>query len=221
MKRGPKKASPIVTTEVCSYGCGNIAKFISHVGKLICEQSGNSCPENRLKNSKSLEDKHEELRKKNGKAGMYNYDNLPEETKSNMNWNKGKFTGTIFEYDGRGNPKKYLIEERGHRCECCGLNEWMNNPITLELEHVDGDNKNNVKDNLKLLCPNCHSYTETWRGRNITSTVRKNISDEDFLKALDESESIRSALISLGLTPKGGNYERAYRLMYKKYGNKI
>lgn len=59
--------------------------------------------------------------------------------------------------------KERLIESRGHSCESCKLSIWMDLPITLELEHIDGNNSNNEYGNLKLLCPNCHSQTPTWR----------------------------------------------------------
>jgi hypothetical protein len=61
--------------------------------------------------------------------------------------------------------KKWLIEDRGHQCQSCGLAEWLELPITLEMEHIDGNTQNNENDNLKLLCPNCHSQTKTWRRR--------------------------------------------------------
>lgn len=53
------------------------------------------------------------------------------------------------------------------RCAGCGLAEWLGGPIPLELDHVDGDRENNDISNLKLLCPNCHALTPTYRGRNI------------------------------------------------------
>jgi hypothetical protein len=56
---------------------------------------------------------------------------------------------------------------REHRCERCGASEWLDEPIPLEVDHVDGDRRNNVLDNLRLLCPNCHALTPTYRGRNI------------------------------------------------------
>lgn len=59
--------------------------------------------------------------------------------------------------------KKRLLEQRGHRCESCKNTEWLTLPITLELEHIDGNNTNNDYRNLLLLCPNCHSQTKTWR----------------------------------------------------------
>jgi hypothetical protein len=56
---------------------------------------------------------------------------------------------------------------REHRCERCGLGAWLDEPIPLEVDHVDGDRRNNALDNLRLLCPNCHALTPTYRGRNI------------------------------------------------------
>lgn len=59
-----------------------------------------------------------------------------------------------------------LINSRGHRCESCNNSEWLGRPITLELDHIDGDHENNSEYNLKLLCPNCHSQTSTYKGKN-------------------------------------------------------
>lgn len=63
--------------------------------------------------------------------------------------------------------KPRLISERGHRCEICGNIEWRNQPIALELDHIDGNNENNDKSNCRLICPNCHAQTSTYKGRNI------------------------------------------------------
>jgi len=61
-----------------------------------------------------------------------------------------------------------LLEEgiKEHRCECCGLTEWLGEPIPLELHHIDGDRTNNVLENYQLLCPNCHAFTDLYRGKN-------------------------------------------------------
>lgn len=64
--------------------------------------------------------------------------------------------------------RKRLIKEglKEHKCECCGLYEWLGDPIPLELDHIDGDHSNNTLINLKILCPNCHAKTPTYRGKN-------------------------------------------------------
>lgn len=53
-----------------------------------------------------------------------------------------------------------------HKCEKCGITEWLGNPAPLELDHIDGNRQNHKIENLRLLCPNCHSQTDTYRGRN-------------------------------------------------------
>lgn len=64
--------------------------------------------------------------------------------------------------------KSYLIEKHGEKCMHCGWNK--KHPVTgkvpIELEHVDGNSKNQSLSNLKLLCPNCHSLTPTFRALN-------------------------------------------------------
>lgn len=51
------------------------------------------------------------------------------------------------------------------QCSRCKLMEWQGESITLELDHVNGDNTDNRLENLRMLCPNCHALTPTWRGR--------------------------------------------------------
>ncbi|UYQ62331.1 HNH endonuclease signature motif containing protein [Streptomyces peucetius] len=52
------------------------------------------------------------------------------------------------------------------RCALCGTEPlWQGRPLPLEVDHVDGDWRNNRLENLRLLCPNCHSATDTYRGR--------------------------------------------------------
>lgn len=64
--------------------------------------------------------------------------------------------------------RKKLLEEgyKEYRCECCGLTEWLEEPIPLELHHKDGNRFNNDLDNFQLLCPNCHAKTDSYRGKN-------------------------------------------------------
>jgi len=62
--------------------------------------------------------------------------------------------------------KRYIQEKYGKVCSVCGLTDWNNKPITLELEHKDGNSENNLEENLCLICPNCHSQTDTYKAKN-------------------------------------------------------
>lgn len=87
-------------------------------------------------------------------------------------WTKDKQLKNIENYTRPTQIKKHLIVERDHKCECCQLDTWLEQPIMLELEHSDGNKYNNDRANLKLLCPNCHAQTKTWRGRKNLFTAR-------------------------------------------------
>lgn len=105
---------------------------------------------------------------------------------------------------------RILVDQNG-RCNRCKIDNWLGKKLTLELDHKDGNNSNNSRDNLELLCPNCHSLTPTWRGRNKRLLAEK-ISDQEMINALETYPNIRQALKSLGVTDKGNNYKRAKRL---------
>lgn len=70
-----------------------------------------------------------------------------------------------------------LIEDgvKEHKCENCGLVDWLGDKIPLELHHIDGNRFNNQLSNLQIVCPNCHSMTDNYSGR-------KNIKEDKLKK---------------------------------------
>lgn len=81
-----------------------------------------------------------------------------EYTKSIENW---KITGNISKHT----LKRYLLKIND-TCWECGIKDWNDKPIVLELEHIDGNAFNNFEGNVSLLCPNCHSQTPTYKNKN-------------------------------------------------------
>lgn len=67
-------------------------------------------------------------------------------------------------YTNMSSLKKRLLENKllEYKCSCCGIKEWQNSPLVLQLDHINGDNRDNRIENLRLLCPNCHSQTKTF-----------------------------------------------------------
>lgn len=124
-----------------------------------------------------------------------------------------KYLAAPFEELGCENRRRRVFEEQDHRCNRCGLLTWLEQPIPLELEHKDGNNKNNLRENLEGLCPNCHAQTHTWRGRNANRTKDDFVSDETLLQHVQASKNIRQGLLNAGLTPKGKNYNRVKKLL--------
>lgn len=62
--------------------------------------------------------------------------------------------------------RKYITHLDGYKCSVCGISEWNGKPITLEVEHKDGNSEDNCRENVCLICPNCHSQTDTYKGKN-------------------------------------------------------
>jgi hypothetical protein len=84
------------------------------------------------------------------------------------NWKKGKETGRSGKYEVSRHIRRYLHEKNNSSCSCCGWNKI--NPTTgktpLHIDHINGDFTDNTENNLRLICPNCHSLTENFGSLN-------------------------------------------------------
>lgn len=83
-------------------------------------------------------------------------------------WLTGEWTGSDANGELADTIRNFLVREANHKCSECGWNKV--NPSTgnvpLEVDHIDGVSTNNSRDNLKVLCPNCHSLTPTYKSLN-------------------------------------------------------
>lgn len=93
--------------------------------------------------------------------------------------NRGRRARTIEDYLNnlvqiKSHKLRLRLFEEGifeKKCYSCGNTEWLGQPIPLELHHIDGNNKNNNLENLMILCPNCHYFTETYKTKNIKRNI--------------------------------------------------
>lgn len=97
-------------------------------------------------------------------------------------WNKGQTFSPrrpIEDYLSNEQPigssklKERLVKDGIFEWICsntsCQITTWNGKKAPLELDHIDGNSHNNSLENLRLLCPNCHAQTSTYRGKNISS----------------------------------------------------
>lgn len=190
--------------------CGALANFFSKYSNTWrCSENSSHCPVVKKKISEAFDRKG-------------TYENLDQPTKDKMAWSRNKILtplNEIFKENSHVSNeyiRKYIFQLNliEYKCSNCGIIEWDNKPLVLTLDHKNGNNCDNRLENLRFLCPNCHSQTDTFCGKNINTGIIK-ISDEEILNAIKSSPNIRKTLIKVGLTPKGANYERIRNIMIK------
>lgn len=86
---------------------------------------------------------------------------------ANEYWVKERQKKIDMDFDNKSMfyKRKQILMEQQEMCLHCKLSTWLGKKIKLELDHVDGNQENNSRENLRFLCPNCHSFTNTWRKR--------------------------------------------------------
>ena len=86
--------------------------------------------------------------------------------------------------DGSKPLKRYILERDDHKCVICGCGEEYNGkPLTLQIDHIDGNSDNNFPNNLRILCPNCHSQTENFGSKGKGSRYKKSTKRNLYLQS--------------------------------------
>ena len=93
--------------------------------------------------------------------------------------------------------KDRLIQEgiKDYKCECCGISEWMDKPISLQLHHLNGIHNDNRLSNLQLLCPNCHSQTENFGTKGKGLVIQRKCNN----LPLEDKKKIMQTVSELGI----------------------
>jgi hypothetical protein len=179
---------------------------------LTCRNSREKSDETKNKISNGVKNSEKFRQSLNNSVKFIDYKKRAKKNKET--WDK-KILNAEYETLSFERLRKRIKLEQDNKCNKCGIDSWNDKPIVLELEHKDGDHNNNKRENLESLCPNCHSQTETWRGKDKKNKQNK-VSDDDIVKTYLKNKNIRQTLIELGLSAKGGNYKRLHQLI-KKY----
>lgn len=197
---------------LCDYFCGQEAKFQLKNGKWCCSEHYSSCPENRRKNSAGLKKAHKEGRMR---TDQFDKDGV-------RNWSKGKTAYSdsrirckynkhnMFSKNTNptGKHKEILIKEGfvEYKCSVCGISEWNEKPLMLQLDHINGDRYDNSIENLRLICPNCHSQTDTYCNKGGWGSQK--VSDNEIISAMLNSPSKSQFFLKIGLVDHKCNYNR-------------
>ena len=125
---------------------------------------------------------------------------MPSQTKGKYCCRDCQITGTLknkIESGSytRANASTYFKRTTEYKCSCCGITEWNDKPLALQMDHIDGNNTNNVVENLRWLCPNCHTQTDTWGVRNVSKEGAERLK-----RAAKIGNSIRNGKLPAGTT---------------------
>lgn len=106
---------------------------------------------------------------------------------------------------------RFSLKEK--KCETCKSETWLNQPIKLELHHMDGNPRNNSLNNLQILCPNCHSYTDTFCKRKSSLSYKVTLNFEEIKQIFETSFSIKEVAEKLNTRGTGQSFYKIKKLM--------
>ncbi len=134
--------------------------------------------------------------------------------KKNSEGQLKRYKAEPFEKWGSRLKRELILKEQKGVCLHCGLKEWNRKPLILELDHISGDRYNNKRENLRLLCPNCHSQTPTWHGRD-KNTGKTKVTEAEIVKILNETKDINKTLFKVSLSMSKDSYKRIRKIIEK------
>ncbi len=200
------KTIPGGKIKLCDYGCGQEAKYQLNNKKWCCEDSCNKCPIIRNKNSKGLKTAHQ-----NDKISGFPknaYIKGHEVFRKNL---QEKYKLLSFEEKPNAEQRRIVLSEQDNKCIICGINKWMDKPLTLHLDHIDGNRKNNKRENIRFICPNCHSQTSTYCRGNKIEILELDLKNE----LIKTNCNISKALMNLNRIAGGSNWCKAKTIISK------
>lgn len=137
----------------------------------------------------------------------------------------------------RNITRRYIISNEllPYKCAICGLSEWNGKTLSLELDHINGINNDNRLENLRFLCPNCHSQTTTYGSRNqqrneskyeitdeLRELVEKTYNECNNIKTTSSKLGIRRCVVTKIVNESGQKHSnQRYVIRYDKDRNEI
>lgn len=112
--------------------------------------------------------------------------------------------------------KSWMKDNMKYECVVCkndGIH--MNLKLKLQVDHINGKSNDNRKENLRWLCPNCHSQTKTYSGNNKCVGEKVSIKKENIIKHIDSCENINQLLIKIGASNTNANYKTVKKIFVK------
>jgi hypothetical protein len=117
--------------------------------------------------------------------------------------------------------RKLIHVGREYTCEQCNNNgNWCGASLALHVHHIDGNRKNNELNNISFLCPNCHSQTDSFAGRNVNSENRnvwKLVDEQTWIIALQKYGTISGAINFVKLNHRNGSIRKHVKSVADKH----